>query len=306
MIYNIEFFNDNKYVFYGCYIAVLAGLLDCKWYFQAREIVKLYAFVQVVVKLPLIPVIYWYVESSKNIAFFSMTLNLSLLISSILLLLIVVNKTGVYSYKLSIKQLYISFVENVPLWFSNIVNIIKLKSIEIIIGNLFGMRELAIYDLANKIYSVPSLLATNINTAIFPKLIKNFSFNVIRFVVYAEAILSIFVVLVVFLFAEPVVEYLSHGLLMDAYRLSVLLSFNIFTYLVVGCCIYFVFVPLGKSNYVFYNQLIALVSFVCFALILWEAQLGALAIVLALIFSGFMEIISCAFQVKKILRLYNE
>ena len=79
----------------------------------------------------------------------------------------------------------------------------------------------------------------------------------------------------------------------DAYPMSVILSWSIYTWLVVGAYLHFVFIPQNRYYYVTYNQLTALLSclvLTAVGLLIW---CNILVMPVALVLSGFMEIAYC-------------
>ncbi|ATZ61914.1 hypothetical protein BSR55_00385 [Acinetobacter bereziniae] len=118
----------------------------------------------------------------------------------------------------------------------------------------------------------------------------------------SEFLIGIIVFLIILMFGEYVIRLLGGGDMLEAYDLSLILSLTVTVWLVVGCFIYFVFVPREKSDIVFKNQLVALFSlffFLAFGLVfINDIRVFAWAISL----SGICEIIYC-FYISKKLRL---
>ena len=162
------------------------------------------------------------------------------------------------------------------------------------------MGEVALYDLANKIYSIPSVLSTSINTSIFPKLSKVKDKKIIKKVFFYEFFLAVAIFISVVLFGGFAVEFLGKGLLQDSYSMLVVMTLNIFAFLIVGCYVYFVFVPNGKSYFIFKNQIFALISFFCFLAIFLTISWSVYSVIFSLVFSGFIEILYCNYMANKI------
>ena len=81
-----------------------------------------------------------------------------------------------------------------PFFLSNSVGVIKEQSIILLIGVFFGMRDVAIYDLANKIVIIPRTLLMSINGALFPKIITSASRETVRKIIRWEFIIGVAVV----------------------------------------------------------------------------------------------------------------
>ncbi|MCB4234525.1 hypothetical protein LDL59_03780 [Kaistella anthropi] len=105
------------------------------------------------------------------------------------------------------------------------------------------MKEVAIFDLANKLISIPRIIFMKVNAAIFPKIMLNINGYSIKRIIKIETLVSFLPILIIIIFGRPVINLMSHGKLMDAYPLSIALSFSILTWIVVGAYINFIFVP---------------------------------------------------------------
>ena len=62
------------------------------------------------------------------------------------------------------------------------------------------MKDVAIYDLANKIIIVPRTIFMSVNSAIFPKLIVNIRNSLVKKIIRTEFFISFSVVLVIIVF----------------------------------------------------------------------------------------------------------
>jgi len=187
-----------------------------------------------------------------------------------------------------------------PFFWSTAANTFKQKSIEVIIGSLFGMKEVAIYDLANKIFSVPSLLASNINAALFPALIRNARRELISKIIKIELGVGLVCILSIVLGGYWVVALIAPPGMEQAYYLSVLLSVSILTYLIVGSHIYFIYVPNQCYSLVLKNQVVSIISFYCFCALYLSVNWDISSVVLGLVSSAMLEIAYSYTLVKKV------
>lgn len=136
---------------------------------------------------------------------YSIIVSLTSVISAIIAFFVIRFK---FNFKIKITNFYevsIWFKEAFPFFLSNSAGVIKEQSIIIIIGSFFGMKEVAIYDLANKIISIPKTLLTSVNSAIFPALVKNYDSIKIKKIIKIEYIVSLLVVLFIIIVGKYIV-----------------------------------------------------------------------------------------------------
>jgi PST family polysaccharide transporter len=161
------------------------------------------------------------------------------------------------------------------------------------------MKDVALYDLANKIVSIPRLITMNINDAIFPRVIKDINPAQIKKIIRYEGLIGFCIILLIVVFGYWAVLLLGGENMTGSYLMAIILSFTIYTWLVVGCYINYIFVPQSKYYFVTQNQVAALVSF----LVLCGAGLfvsgSILSVLLAYALSGVVEIFYCKYLIKK-------
>ena len=196
-------------------------------------------------------------------------------------------------------SLKLYFQEALPFFWSNSTEIIKQESVTIIIGTLLGMRDVALYDLANKIIIIPRILCASINSALFPKIIEHVKKDVIKRILRYETLIGLGVIAMVAIFGHWVVLILGGKPMLDSYPLAVILSVTVLVWLIVGSYISFVFVPTKNYYFVTQNQLVALLSFSLFCIPAVLIFHNVLAIISALTLSGICEIIYCKYLISR-------
>lgn len=299
LLWIVPKFYIYKEVIALCFISVYSYVLFPQWFFQGIQKMRVVTYIQLGVKILSLPVIFTMVKSAEDFFVYVAIITFSTLLGSIIAFFIIK-----YQYRLSIRwqdvrMLKHWLLEGKPFFYSSLAGSIKEYSIPIIIGSFFGMRDVAIYDLANKIVIVPRTLFMSVNAAIFPKLIVNIKNHIVKRIIRIEALVSVSVLVLIVIFGKYIVKIMGGEGMEDAYYLAVLLSITIISWLVVGAYISFVFIPNRKNYWVTTNQLVALVTFMIFTfvgLLLYDNILvlgGAIAL------SGISEIIYCKYQVSK-------
>ena len=179
------------------------------------------------------------------------------------------------------------------------ISALKEQGAVLIIGSFFGMKEVAIYDLANKIMNIVRMLFVSVNTAIFPKIYKDISADKIKKVIRYEYTVGGFMTISVILFGYWAVLLLGGDEMIEAYSLVVVLSPTILTWLVVGAYNYFLFLPTNNNKLITWNQSVAMLSFFMFTFIGLLLTDKIIIFCIAMTLSGLLEIVYCRYLVKR-------
>ena len=299
LVLMIPFMSEHRELFWLCFCNTLSSVFLPMWYFHGRQKMKVLTIVQLAFKLLSLPVVFVMINDASDIdAYASIVVGANVL-SSMVAFLIMIRLTGATMRWPGARALRAIVVEVQPFFWSTATNTLKQRSVEIIIGSLFGMKEVAIYDLANKIFSVPSLLVSNINAALFPMMVKVAKRDLVGKIIKIELFMALLCILSVALFGSWVVELVSAPGMGGAYYIAMLLSLNIVTFLVVGSHIYFIFVPQQRYDYVLRNQVVSVISFYLFCGLYLAMSWSIYSVVLALVTSALLEIVYSYSLVKK-------
>lgn len=295
----IPTFNKNFNLFLICFLQAFSFVLFPQWYFQAIQKMKVVTYIQLGLKLLSLPFIFLLIKSSDQLNLYALIVSFSNVMGGIAAFLIVYLKDKLKIKLVRINELRSWFKDALPFFLSTSAGTIKEQSIIIIIGSFFGMKHVAIYDLANKIIIVPRTVFMSINGAIFPKLMRDIQKPKIKKIINIEMIISLSVTVFIVLVGKFIVNIIGGEQMAMAYPLSIFLSITVMTWLVVGAYISFVFIPNNKYFLVTKNQLVALGSFALYTsigLFYFNSILvfgGAIAI------SGLTEILYCNYLAKK-------
>ncbi|MGB3127556.1 MAG: oligosaccharide flippase family protein [Pseudomonas sp.] len=195
IVLNVEFLRSNALLFFLCFANTLSCIFLPTWYFHGLQKMKVLTLIQLSFKLLSLPLIYFSIKGEGDIAIYTAIVVFTNVLSSSVSFAVAVKMSGVALKWPVFSDLRTLLHEVQPFFWSTATNTFKQKSVEIIIGSFFGMKELAIYDLANKIFSVPSLLASNINAALFPIMVKKAKKNVVSKVIRIEFFVGLLCIL---------------------------------------------------------------------------------------------------------------
>jgi len=295
----LDLFLSNFVLFLFCFLAVFSSVFLPVWYFHGMQKMKILTWIQLIFKLISLVFIYFFVDVSA-ISIYALIVSLTSLMVAFASAFTVYYYFGV-RFKLSSIGDAAKMIKDTWCFFlSSAVNVFKQKSLELIIGYFFGMKEVAIYDLAKKIFSVPTMLISSINAALYPKMINNKNPYLIKRIIILECLIGAVSIFAIMILGDFVIEFLPIKNVSDSYFLAVLLGFNIIAYLVVGAIVYFIFIPCKKYEFILNNQLASMASFLIFCVINMYISFSVYSAVFALVLSGFFEVLYCSLLVKKL------
>ncbi|MGK6342947.1 oligosaccharide flippase family protein [Chryseobacterium sp. DT-3] len=299
LIYSIPFFRNNKLIYFFVYIQTFANILFPQWYYQGLQKMKTVTMIQIIFKLVSLPLILIFVKKAQDINLFAFITSFTVLAGAIVAFLMIRYQDGFKIRWMSFDKTKSWFKQGMPFFLSNSVGVLKEQGITIAIGAFFGMKDVAIYDLANKIVIIPRTLLMSVNAAMFPKIVMEKKKHIVRKIIKYEFILGIFVMICTAVFGKFVIKLLGGEVMAPAYPLSIILSFTVVSWLVVGAFISFVFIPNNKNYFIAQNQVVAVISVLLFAFIGFLFSKSIFVLIIALAFSGLVEIIFCYYKTLK-------
>ena len=289
----------NWYLNAICFLQLFTDLLFPVWLFQGLQKMRNVTMIQLSCRFLSLPFIFILIKHTFDTILYAWITTLTSLAGGIAAFVLIVSKEKIAIRFVSFRQLKMHFKEALPFFYMSIASDVKEYTGRILIGSFFSMRDLAIYDLANKVVLIPRFITNNINSAIFPQVVKKYRLDKIKKIIAYEYLLGFAIMVLVALISHPVIIMLGGKAMLDAYPVSIILSFTIVVWLVVGAYINFVFVPNKQNYHVTWNQLIALVTFLLFAVVALLINPSIINIALAMSFSGLIEIIYCRIVIKK-------
>lgn len=299
LLITIPFLREHFLLFVIVFGQTINFALFPTYYFQGMQRMKTATIIQVVFKLLSLPFIFVLVKSSSDLSAFAIITTTTMIIGGLVAILTVVFVDRLNIRWVNFLELRKWFKEAFPFFLSNSVGTLKEQGIPIIVGEFFGMRDVAIYDLANKLIIIPRTVLMSLNAALFPKIVMNNNKTTIRKIIKYEFFIGFAVIALIIAFGYWVILFLGGETMTDAYPLAIVLSVTVLSWLVVGAIISFLFIPNHKYYLVTINQILALASVALFILLGFSIKISIFVLVGALAFSGIMEIIFCLYQTKK-------
>lgn len=300
LIMNVSFMKSNWLLFFLCFSNTVSCIFLPMWYFHGMQKMKVLTIIQLSFKLLSLPFIYFLIGGVDDVDIYTLIVVATNVFSSLVAFGMAIRISKLKLKWPTFAKVKALLYEVQPFFWSSATNTLKQKSVEIIIGSLFGMKEVAIYDLANKIFSVPSLLASNINAALFPVMVKKAQKDLVNKIIKIELFIGLLCMASVVVGGYWVVQLVSVQDMQEAYYLAILLSVNIMTFLIVGSHIYFIYVPHQRYDFVLKNQVVSVISFYIFCIVYLSLNWTIFSVVLALVSSALLEIAYSYSLVRKV------
>lgn len=271
------------WVYIVCFANTLLNIFFPTWYFQGVQKMRVVSYIQLIFKLLSLPFIFIFIKKPDDILLFAIIMTASSLLGALyaFIHLLVFEKLKISLVPIKYTLVYIK--ESQYFFYTNFLNMMKIQTINLIIGTRYSMTDLALYDLANRIVSIPLMLITNINSALFPKVVSNFNVPLIKKILRTERIIGILAVLTVVVFGKIAIQILGGEAMEGSYWIAVILSFTIFAFLQTSCYIGLILIPNRKDSYVLKDLILSFTTL--FTLIVLGMLLSKNILVLPLAFS---------------------
>ena len=282
--------NEHRLLLSIIFAQIIAEIIFPQWYFRAIQQMKVVTLYQLSFRIASVPFILLFIKNPNDLIIYAIISTLSIILPAALLLYYLVKKEKLHLKIVCLKSTIQFLRESFPVFISIFMDTIKQESITLIIGLLFGMREVALFDLAKKIILLPRMMLSNINISIFPKLRKSPTSENIRRIIRYEWFTGLFTVAGITILGYPAIYLLGGQNMLDAYPIAILMSFTLLAWLIVGAYIYHIFIPNKLNYYITMNQAISLVSFVFFLIPGYILLPGIYAVIIPLVLSTFVEI----------------
>lgn len=281
------------------FIHLTALSLFPTWYFQGLKKMKTVTYINVAIRLSTIPFILWLIHSPQDIECYALIVMVSIVLGTIVAYICLFAR-GIRLERVSLAYHKRLFSDSLPFFATYLTDSLKSLTVKAIIKHTFGVGEVAIYDFAEKLVNIPRLFTQNINGALFPEVVTNATPSRVQRILKYERLIGAGFCVLIALLSYPAVLILGGRAMMDAVSVTIILSASIYTWLVAGAFINFVFIPTNRYYIITYNQIIAFVSCVIIAFIGLFVWRNINMVALGLCLSGFIEILFCRYMSKRI------
>ena len=299
MVFLVEDMRVHWLIYACAFLQNLSCVIYPQWYFQAMKNMRVVTYINLVFRLVSIPIILLLLHSAADLWLYALIVSLSMIAGAVSAVAYIRWHDGIKIRFVSLKLLPELFKEGTPFFMTGIVGQLKEGLMTIIIKMFFGYAEVTLYDIAKKLVSVPRLFTQNINAALFPEVMENTTPKRVNLILKYERIIGASMSILIMLFSYPIVIVMFGRDMASAWQIAAVLGWSIYTWLIAGAYLNFVFIPQNKYYYITLNQVVALVASVVFigvGLLLWK---NIMSVAIAITLSGFVEILFCRLVVKK-------
>lgn len=280
------------------FTTIITETLMPQWYYQGRQQMQYITYTTVACRLLSIPLIIALIHRPADIHTYAAISAGTTILSAILCTAHMMHRYHIRPVPITITDIRTLITDALPFLSSNIIGALKTETTTILIGTLLGMRDVALYDLANKIVAIPRLFIQNINQALFPDIVAH-PHRDIRRIIRIEYLIGTLAILLITLVAYPTVLILGGADMTPAVVPLIILSISVLTWLVAGAYIAFVFIPAHRYYLVTRNQLVALLTLLAIALPVALIHPHLYTLTAAIALSGIAELIYCTLATRR-------
>ena len=205
-----DFFNQYFLLYFFTFFITVGDVLFPIWFFQGIEKMKYITYINIFVKLIFVVSIFVFIKGKEDYILIPVINAVGAIVSGIISVYIVFRKEGVFFIKVKYANIKKSFHESSILFASSISISIYLSLNKLIVGTFLGMKDVAIYDLAEKVVSLIKTPVLMFSQAVFPKISREKS---IRFINKSMGftLVGIFILYsLLFLFSDQIVYFFLH------------------------------------------------------------------------------------------------
>lgn len=179
------------------------------WYFQGLDKMKLITIINVVSKIVFTAGIFIFVKTQADYLAVPILWVLGSMVSALLALYIVLISDRIEFTRITWDKLKNTFNESSPFFLSNLSVELYVNANKVILGFFLGMKEVAVYDLANKILTIIKIPIITITQSSFPTFAREKDIKQINFYSLIGLSLTIVLIISAWIFAKPIILLLG-------------------------------------------------------------------------------------------------
>lgn len=164
-------------LFYGY---CLGDILFPGWFFQGIERLKYITYFNVICKLIFSALIFVFINTAEDYLYYPILYSLGSIGGALFGCYVMFFKYNVRIIFPSRRMINYRFRNSTSIFLSRIADILIVKTNVIVLGYFLGMKEVAYYDLANKLVKLASYPVMILNQVIYPKIASEKDFQLMR------------------------------------------------------------------------------------------------------------------------------
>lgn len=205
-----DYFNQYFLLYFFTFFITIGDVLFPIWFFQGVEKMKYITYINIFVKLIFIISIFIFIRGKDDYILIPVINAVGAIVSGIISVYIVFRKEGVLFIKVKYANIKKSFHESSILFVSSLSISLYLSLNKLIVGTFLGMKDVAIYDLAEKVVSIIKTPILMLSQAVFPKISREKSIPFINKTM-GFTLAGVFILYsLLFLFSDQIVYFFLH------------------------------------------------------------------------------------------------
>ncbi len=164
----VPVFKENYLIYFYSATIWISEVFFPIWYFQGMQNMKYITIINVGVKFIVLGLLFMVVDTKSDFLLVPIIYGIGALLSAIYSIYILVFKEGIRLYWVGLDCLFLHIKESSVFFISGLSALIKDRSNLFFIGILLGMKEVAVYDIVNKVINLVLAVLFNISNVMFP------------------------------------------------------------------------------------------------------------------------------------------
>lgn len=289
---------ENKLIFLLAFAQTFTTVLYPVWYFQGMKNMRVVTYINLALRLLSIPLIFLFVRDASDLWLYVLIVSGSMVLGGLVAFLYIFIHDKLTIRLLPPAQFVSLFRDGTPFFITNLAGQLKEGLMTIAVRYFFGYADVTLFDIAKKIVAIPRMFTQSINGALFPEVMQHPSEQRVKKILRYERLIGLGATLGVIALSYPTILWLFGKDVIDSVPLTIILSWSLYTWLVIGAYLNFVFIPNNKYYLITVNQIIALVTclLLLVLLLVWH---HILVITIALTLSSFCELLFCRYITRK-------
>ncbi|WP_447951995.1 oligosaccharide flippase family protein [Chryseobacterium koreense] len=205
-----DYFNQYFLLYFFTFFITIGDVLFPIWFFQGVEKMKYITYINIFVKLIFIISVFIFIKGKDDYILIPVINAVGAIVSGIISVYIVFRKEGVLFIKVKYANIKKSFHESSILFVSSLSISLYFSLNKLIVGTFLGMKDVAIYDLAEKVVSIIKTPIVMLSQAVFPKISREKSIAFINKSM-GFTLVGVFILYsLLFLFSDQIVYFFLH------------------------------------------------------------------------------------------------
>lgn len=283
-------------------LQAFSSIFLLNWYFQGLQKMRWFVFFQLVIRVLSIALLFVVIKKSEDLILYSSIISGSVFLIAILSFWYLIYKEGLSVRFVKFDRIVKFILKSYHFFLNSSISVVRAQSTTLFVGAYVGMNEVSYFDLASKVILLPQSIVSNINNALFPKILKSkeIDIKIVKKIFWYEFLIGIFFISLVVFFGRYVIQLFLHENIVMAHNLTIIMSLTIMSWLLVGCIVNFVFIPINRYDLISKNQILAFVSFFAFCFVGLFFIKTVYVVAFGIAFSALLEILFCFAMVIKL------